>query len=382
MQRICFILRTKHGSMSGKKIRKNQNPENFTIVYDSFNPTLIKKIQIIDVPDKNDMFGEMVGAIIDDWSKIELSKREDYIFGLCHLNDSLIFPNKSTKESLLNFIKLELQNKFNETYIKNYDKQSHNYFFDISFKILENTCEITSSLSKEFEDVNELYDKSLDHFEDGKTYQFKFITKLAPAFNLLYGLDDEKTHAAVKYNNLCFSFEGENYYGCNTITNYEGNVYKWGVASNATNDWIISQETKNYPHILGLPHPISRHTFPKHCWLVSELEDKLENELIKHIEPKKIEKSYDWKSFRVYLITTSIKINKNSVEIISFTCEEIKDNSRFDCSLLKEIGVVEKTALENEPFIYGTILHPKSKNIEDLCCSLQEKINHFLNHTD
>ena len=171
--------------MGRKKRRKDTSPENFTIFYDSFNPILKKKVQIIDMPDRSDMFGEMVESVVEDWAKIELSKRDDYVFGLCNLNDSLVFPNKAVKESLVQYIKSELNKKFDATYISNYDKQRHKYYFDLTFNYLEDSCEILSFTTREFQGCEDVYEEPKMSFEDGKSYQFKFIVKLAPAFEMI-----------------------------------------------------------------------------------------------------------------------------------------------------------------------------------------------------
>ena len=191
----------------------------------------------------------------------------------------------------------------------------------------------------------------------------------------LAGLEDENTHAVVRYDKLCFSFGGSNYFTSRTITNYDEVECGLNAAVDPLVDWELSQETNT---ILGLSyHRISEYIYPN-ISLISNLEDLLDKRVCEYIKPKDLVKSYDWKTFQVYLIDVTIKINKDSVNILNFSCTEIKDTTSFDTPLMKNVGVERTKLLENEPLIYNFLLPTKSKKLNNFCCSLREKINHFL----
>lgn len=144
-------------------------------------------------------------------------------------------------------------------------------------------------------------------------------------------------------------------------------------------DWELSQEPNT---ILGLQyHTISEYIYPN-ISLISSLRELLDGRVCEYIQPKELVKSYDWKTFQVYLIDVSIKINKDSVNILSFSCTEINDAASFDTPLMKNVGVERTKLLENEPLIYSSLLPTKSKKLKTLCCSLREKITHFLQPTN
>ena len=88
-------------------------------------------------------------AIVSDWTKLQIVRKDDFVYGASEIDDKIIFHAESIKQSLIKLIEEVISSKFSKEYINQYTGKEYKLLFTLSFDMADETCELISSTIEE-----------------------------------------------------------------------------------------------------------------------------------------------------------------------------------------------------------------------------------------
>ena len=88
-------------------------------------------------------------TIVSDWAKLQIARKDDFVYGASEIDDKIIFHSESTKQSLIKIIEKIISSKFNTEFINQYIREEYKLLFTLSFDMADETCELISSTIEE-----------------------------------------------------------------------------------------------------------------------------------------------------------------------------------------------------------------------------------------
>ena len=88
-------------------------------------------------------------TIVSDWAKLQIARKDDFVYGASEIDDKIIFHTELVKESLIKIIEKIISSKFNTEFINQYTGEEYKLLFTLSFDMGDEICELTSSTIEE-----------------------------------------------------------------------------------------------------------------------------------------------------------------------------------------------------------------------------------------
>lgn len=263
--------------------------------------------------------------------------------GLSWFDETLIFPNSSVKESLIQLIYSELHKYFNEQFIRNYDRQKHFFYFTLDVEFNQESCELLScKVSKEKD--NEKTEKI--KLQPGYEHKAQFIIKTLPNRN-------KKNQVIIRYNpTRCLHKNDCVVCSLNLVND---NIETIGeIGDYIICDWWGYQELyNNYSFYLD---PSSRERLAKKFEELFAKIIKSDNPNEKHVYYFEIKmKFYNWEI---------------EPEITSYFVKDIRKDTSFYVPVLSDITTIPRERLlENEEIDYIPPKQDYSEEVRDIVYS-------------
>lgn len=88
-------------------------------------------------------------TIVSDWTKLQIARKDDFVYGASEIDDNVVFRTESIKQSLIKLIEEVISSKFSKEYINQYTGKEYKLLFTLSFDMADETCELISSTIEE-----------------------------------------------------------------------------------------------------------------------------------------------------------------------------------------------------------------------------------------
>ena len=333
---IRFAIRTERDWFWGMRKADRTRRENIKISYGHTD------INMLDIVDKGKSFDEMSKRIVNDWTNVEITNRNDFVFGLSNLDRRDVFPTREAEEILIEIVKKVLCRRFDKDFIEKYDSKTHEYLFDITFSINEKTCEVIDFSVEEYDE-----ESIPEPTSTGGTYDVNFLIKVAPKrkspkyFRITYHSES---------NCECVSLEDMRYYygggSSELFSRISGRVFR---------DWKNHELNKRSKLILEKDYYCDGVIFSTDK-AKSNFREIINKELYKNF-PEEYDKKFD-RECHSYLFQLKILVKKNVSKLISSSVRDIQVDDSFDTPMMKSLDIDRKLLLNNHPEDYHIFDHP------------------------
>ena len=299
-------------------------------------------INMLDIVDKGKSFDEMSKKIINDWTNVEITNRNDFVFGLSNLNRRDVFPTREAEEILIEIVKNVLCRKFDKEFIEKYDSQSHEYLFDIVFSINERTCEAIDFSIEEYD-----RESIPEPTSTGGTYDVNFLIKVAPKrkspkyFRIIY--HSESNCGYVLLEDMRYYYKGDS---SELFSRISGGVFR---------DWKDHELNKRSKLILEKDYYYDGVIFSTDK-AQSDFREIINKEFYKNF-PEEYDKKFD-RECHSYLFQLKILVKQNVSKLISSSVRDIQVDDSFDTPMMKSLNIDRKLLINNHPEDYYVFDHP------------------------
>ena len=335
---IRFAIRTERDWFWGMRKADRTRRENIKISYGHTD------INMLDIVDKGKSFDEMSKKIINDWTNVEITNRNDFVFGLSNLNRRDVFPTREAEEILIEIVKNVLCRKFDKEFIEKYDSKSHEYLFDIVFSINERTCEAIDFSIEEYD-----RESIPEPTSTGGIYDVNFLIKVAPKrkkpeyFRIIYHSESNCKYASVLLEDMRYYYEGRS---SELFSRISGRVFR---------DWKDHELNKRSKLVLGKDYYYDGAIFSTDK-AKSDFREIIDKELYKNF-PEEYDKKFD-RECHSYLFQLKILVKQNVSKLISSSVRDIQVDDSFDTPMMKSLNIDRKLLINNHPVDYHVFDHP------------------------
>ena len=333
---IRFAIRTERDWFWDRRKADRTRRENIKISYGHTD------INMLDIVDKGKSFDQMSKRIVNDWTNVEITNRNDFVFGLSNLDRRDVFPTREAEEILIEIVKKVLCRRFDKDFIEKYDSKTHEYLFDITFSINEKTCEVIDFSVKEYDE-----ESIPEPTSTGGTYDVNFLIKVAPKrkspkyFRITY--HSESNCERVSLEDMRYYYGGGS---SELFSRISGSVFE---------DWKNHELNKRSELILEKDYYYDGVIFSTDK-AKSDFREIINKELYKNF-PEEYDKKFDRKCHS-YLFQLKIFVKKNVSKLISSSVRDIQVDDSFDTPMMKSLDIDRKLLLNNHPEDYHIFDHP------------------------
>ncbi len=301
-----------------------------------------EEINLIDVADKKEDFTEIARKIVEDWTSVELSDRDNFVFGLSNLSKKFVFPTEHAEAILVEIVKSVLSRVFDEDFVKGYDEKTHEYLFDITFSINEKTCEAIDFTVEE-------YDKESIPKPTGAwgTYDVNFLTIITPKESrptfFMYIYNSPQNSNRLVLEDFRYSYEKD------------PSIFFGSTADCIFKDWKNGELNKRGKLILGKEwyHDGVLFSIDKERLDFREIINK---ELTR-VFPDEYVYNFDGLCHS-YLFQLKILVKQNVSKLISSRVNDIQNDDSFDTPMMKSLNIDRNLLIDNYPKNYCVFDHP------------------------